>query len=348
MENNLSISNSKSNLKWVFIILLVMIALTEMLIYKFRFEIIDHPWIKMHLAQQALLKKEWKYMILADSGSLVGIDPRAISKDLGNLSFPSCQTIGPYLLLKRYLKTSSAPKMIFFNLSPEGWGESFFFKEEFIRYSMNFGDFLIVWNDLTYPERICFLTAHFMPSSRNRVWINSWLATRITLFFNGIFSPKAATLARSQKTISGQIVLTDQGFILSPESERSMDEGDIKNLKQYGLDHKFTFSARNLKYFDLFVKLAHEKGIEIVFYEGPIPEVIYSIRESTGYNNSYRSLISEMKRKYDFVIFDGSDNPVFSNEKYTRNFHLNKTGAEAFTALFRDKIFFKYARESKH
>ena len=88
-------------------------------------------------------------------------------------------------------------------------------------------------------------------------------------------------------------------------------------------------------YINMILTLCKEESIPVYIDQLPMGKEGHQILSSNGYFESYKKYMNSLAEKYDIPVED--EIPLFENQYFTDNSHLNDEGAKILTAMWREK-----------
>jgi len=126
------------------------------------------------------------------------------------------------------------------------------------------------------------------------------------------------------------------GYIYTSSRANNLSDELIKKSTYWQED--FYIDQDALYWYKKLLTLAREKNIEVVIFNMPLVEDIFSKREQNGSNKRYEQLMEKLHKEYDNVIIV---KPIL--EGYKRSYfvdvdHLNESGSAIFCEVLAEKI----------
>ncbi len=298
---------------------LLLLILTEALIYVNRPLFIKDYWNKFLINEHSLIdqKRDYDYLIIGDSIQKTGIDPLKVDNDLLSLGLPGGKPMSQYLLLDRYLKTHKPPKAIFLYIDPEAPMDSLFV---ILRYFVSIPEAITIWRDLKWSEKQIYLM---------KFWAS------LDLRKTGLIK-RAEYSGTNTKFLDTMIA--NRGYMPIPDADKSIGDDYFKNHKDR-YQRAISFSKNDLKYLDKLTALAESKKIRVVFIGFVLPKELHDILEISGFNKSYWAFFKYLQVRYKKAYFVKQNIMFLDNKYFGDQAHVNNEGSEIYTEYFKNKIF---------
>ncbi len=314
MPDNITTSNFKKPPKG-FVLVLILILLTEGVLYAARAGLITDYWNKFLINEYSLLeqKKSYDYLILGNSIQKTGIDASEIAGDVLNLGLPGAKPMGHYLMLKRYLKKHAAPKVIFWYPDPEDPRDSFFV---ILRYFVNPAEFFEIFGDLTWEERKVFLGRYFASLDHRKVGLT----------VRDKYEGSNEDFIRAMKR--------NQGYMPLPQAAQSIPEDYfLKNRER--VQQKVSLDTRDLSYIKKLTALAKKHNIRLVVIGMVLPRQLHSLLEDNGFLGDYRGFLNQLKEEHPEIGLDPNPAMFLDTHYFGDPSHVNAEGSRLYTEYFK-------------
>jgi hypothetical protein len=322
MRKNTTISSFK-RAPYGLLIFLALVILTETLFYISRPGLIHDYWNKFLINEHHLIdmERDFDYLIIGHSLQKTGIKPASMEGSILNLGLPGGKPLELYILLKRYLRKHEPPKAIFIYIDPEYPYDSLLVT---LRYFISFGEFLMIWKDLTWEER--------------KVFMLRYLAT---LDMRNTRTSKRDRYEHSNERFV-ESMIENRGYMPAPTSGNSINN-DFFSVSGKRYQKNIVITKRDMIYLDKLVRLAESRNIRVIFLGMLMPRELYEILEETGFNDEYRTFYAILKRKYTKAYFIEKPLEYLDNRYFGDKSHLNNEGAGIYTTYFERRIFIPYS-----
>lgn len=284
------------------------------------------------------------YLICGASHVSHGIDCRIADKEFGKIFFnsgtPAQQIDGTYALLKEALSRYKIQK-VFLEMdmgiitSPPA----------FLR-SDSTADYIVL-DFLRNPKiKFEFLAKITTPSN----WLNSLLPIGSDKLMN--LSP-IKFFSKLKSLVTGQYFKYEYKTAGSSYAGKGcvLDDEKLQKGSLFATEFEETFSAedicpQNIQNLDEIVEICKENGVELIFYSMPVTNFYLQIRQNyDDYINFMRKYAESHSCKYyDFNLCRESF-LTLSDEDFSDDNHLNKTGIEKYTHAFCDFFTGKYTEK---
>jgi len=265
-------------------------------------------------------------IIIGDSRAKSGILPEMLDQEGGayNIAIGGCNSIEMYFALEKYLESHKTPQKAVVIFAPyhfcdiDNWGQTQTFN--YLTCSQLFR----VYCDAAKSDERALLGEHFFTDvfSYKLRLPNKYLAS---VYSARLWGRRAENLEKYRQ------VRADLGY-----TEFGSEKGNDK--ANYETHHEvFDLSPLVNLYYQRLLSLAQEKGISVYVLQAPVNETSDGLI-TREFRSSFAALMEEVKADHpDFVV--ESEIPVFENRYFGDNNHLNREGAEKFTALVKEKYF---------
>jgi len=304
------------------LIVMVLLLMTEGVLYLIRPNLITNFWDKFLINEHVLLDMpgDYKYLIMGDSIQKTGIDPTKVSEKILNLGLPGAKPMGLYLLLKRYLRKHSPPKAIFLYIDPE---ESYDSRILILKYFTTLPETASIWRDLTWKEKGEFLLRYWVSFDTRKNWV--------TMIGRRARYPHANSVFISE-------MKKNRGYMPFPNADKEIAEDFFTKTGNRRQD-KVSITERDMKYLDKFMELASSKNIKIVLLGLFIPEELHYILSETGFEEDYMKFLRRVARLYPNTYIVEEPITYLFNDCFGDMSHVNHNGSLVYTEYFKKQAF---------
>lgn len=256
-------------------------------------------------------------LILGDSRAKSGLIPEMMGDNIYNAAIGGATPIEMYYSMKNYLKNHESPKEVIIIFAPyhlceaDNWQQTLYY------------------NYLSLPE-LAEVESTAIEKTDSSVHYSGWITDIISFklrlpnkYLDAIYQAKfiANYNHNSEKYNS---VREDRGY-----TEFGTENGN--DGLNYETHHEnFDYSPLVIDYYDRLLKLLSENKIKTTIIQSPINSSS-SEKISEDFLDGYDAYLSAIEESYpDFTVEHGL--PVYDNIYFGDNNHLNRKGAEKFTA----------------
>jgi hypothetical protein len=265
-------------------------------------------------------------LVLGDSRAKSGIVPGLLTegeeKKAYNIAIGGCNTIEMYYALDSYLKHHSAPEKAIVIFAPyhfcdiDNWGQTMNFNY------LSTGDLFEIYLRAVQKGETSALGEHFFSdllSCKLRL-PNKYLAS---------FYEAGQRERESENRDKYSSVRSDRGYTCFGEEEEN-------DLPSYETHHPgFDSLGLVVLYYDMLLKRAKDAGIEVLSLQSPVNPASASAI-SREFRDGYRAMMEDFEKRYPDFVFE-KEIPDFESSCFGDNNHLNRRGADRFTADVRDR-----------
>ncbi len=267
-----------------------------------------------------------KIVVIGDSRAKSGVLPKLLDSDGGvyNIAIGGCNSIEMYYALEDYLKKHKKPEKAIVIFAPyhfcdiDNWGQTQTFNY------LSTDRLLSVYVEALKSRETGLLGEHFFTDvfSYKLRLPNKYLSYIYTARVNG-------RLGENRDKYDS--VRADLGY-----TEFGSEKGNDK--ANYETHHEvFDLSPLVNLYYQRLLTLADENGIEVYVLQAPVNETSDGLI-TDEFRQGFAELMHEVKNAHpSFVVED--EIPVYENRYFGDNNHLNRGGAEKFTAEIGNRYF---------
>ena len=265
-------------------------------------------------------------IIVGDSRAKSGIIPELLGEDVDsyNMAIGGCNSIEMYFAVKRYLAAHEAPGEALVIFAPyhfcdiDNWGQTMSFNY------LDASQLLSVYADAARLEETDKLGEHFFTDvfSYKLRLPNKYLASMYTARVNGRLPENSAKY---------DSVRADKGY-----TQFGDEEGNDK--LNYETHHEiFDTSPLVTLYYSRLLEELEAAGCSVKIIQSPVNTASGEAITEEFYKG-FSSMMEGIKADHpDFTV--ETEVPVYDNKYFGDNNHLNRAGAEVFTAEIRERYF---------
>lgn len=273
------------------------------------------------------LRQEDDVVIIGDSrakSSLLPLELTEGNEDIYNIAIGGCGPIEMYHALKHYIASGGSAKKAIIIFAPyhfcdiDNWGQTQSFNYLSTAELMNvYGDALKSKETDKLGE--AFFTDIFSYKLRLP---NKYLASIYAARLNG----RSAENMEKYESVRAEKGYTEFG-----------DEAGNSNLNYETHHEVFDYSPLVRLYYSRLLQLAADNGISVIIEQAPVNEASGEVI-TQEFIEGYQQMLGEEQQKHpDFTVV--TDIPVFDNKYFGDNNHLNRSGAEIYTEIIKEKYF---------
>ena len=269
-------------------------------------------------------------LILGDSRSLTGIDPKIISDRAQSIGLTGGTSITTYYALKHYLEMYPAPRTIILSISPLLFEQHPEFYSRAVKYRLlTTGDAIEV---LKRAHELKDFPFEMTPANGNYYWELFLYKSNYLLYY------------KSEILAGGFYRMWHTNHEIYATLEKNAGFwGPSFSAPSHGLNieaHRTEFVRSPLlkDYFEKILDLCREKRIRVFFQAAPMNETSFKALKP-AYVLGYRDFMSGIRQKYrdsdiemNFELFS------YPDEYFGDPSHLNVKGAELFSELVKKLI----------
>ena len=264
-------------------------------------------------------------LVLGDSRAKSGIIPENLSKGVYNAAIGGATAIEMYYACRNYLNNHPSPERAIVIFAPyhfceiDNWQQTLYY------------------NYLTVPELAEVETGAFKTGEAAvgySGWITDIISFKLRLpnkYLDAIYQAKFTGNFEANKS-KYDSVMADCGY-----TEFGTDNGN--DGLNYETHHEtFDYSELVLDYYDRLMNLLEENGVETYIIQSPINEASGKVISSEFWTG-YDKFLTAVENEYpEFTV--EHEVPVYDNIYFGDNNHMNRKGAEKFTAVVKEKYNF--------
>lgn len=273
----------------------------------------DYPFLRQqkdHVLQDSDIQET---IILGDSRTKMGILANELGNNTHNLALSGASSIEMYYTLSKYLAHHPQPKAIVLSLAPEHFSSigTYPFGSAYLQYFTKneldeINEFILTYDNKDFRTT----TAWFYYRTPN---VYMWPVLKAifrprTKAFNEVYAEAERThgfMPGKRETNKTQVIAPEtkeDGFHLDPVTDIYM-----KKILELGI----------------------ERHIPIYVIQMPMGQAGHKILTESGYLHAYADYMRSLEQAYGIRI--QKDVPVYKNEYFCDDSHLNRKGAEIFT-----------------
>ena len=272
-------------------------------------------------------------LVMGDSRCLAGIIPAKLSENALSLAVGGGTPVENYYILKNYLKYNRPPKKILLSYTPFFFERHSFFLGSTARFKFLTDSEMEEVIDRAIKLQCGILDEKDTPidSGYKSYW--AYLKYRLNLvhIYRAELTESLLFCRRSSNLEKYKQLLTSKGHSLFGTSQKA-----VGTVCEVGKSEFKPYQLYN-SYFNDFIELCNKYNIQIIYHTAPYSEISYK-EMNKRYIKQYFKYIKLMGQKYPKVVFDPTL-PVFDNNLFGDNSHVNYRGAKTFTNYLKEKYF---------
>lgn len=260
-------------------------------------------------------------LLLGDSCIQSGILALELSDDAYNLALAGSSPVEMYYTLKIYLVHHPRPKVVFLAFSPEHYRKY----DSYLSFAQKYHYF----DSSTINEINQVIKENGGPDYTKDTFSYRYRLPDVYMksIFRSIMSPQHQEnmkLYEKSKEHKGRLFFPD----------KTVGAGNFSEKKSF-----LFIRADYLNfYMEKLIQLCCEENIPIYLEQMPMENSVYQNLMEWGYIAKYEYYMKGLRDKYN--IFVNCQIPVYPEEYFCDELHLNEKGAKKFTKEFRDKYHF--------
>ena len=253
-------------------------------------------------------------ILLGDSRMKIDVDPLSLDSSVYSLALSGCNPMDMYYTLRWYLQNNKKPKGVILGFAPT----HFTHMENYTGRGLYFH----YYSDAEVEEINANVLAYDRVDFRSEALKYKYRAP--VIYLSGIVHSLKEKRQEENRKSYASLMATKGAFVLNgrkaeddpvrPEEMRTRDFVPLKSLDYY---------------FCQTIMLCKEAGIPIVVEQFPMGEFGVKHLKETGYYAEYHNYMENIRMTYDIPVV--TDIPVYPNEFFADNSHLNKEGTQRFT-----------------
>lgn len=280
----------------------------------------DYPFLRQqhdHVMQDSDIQET---IILGDSRTKMGILACDLGDNTHNLSLSGASAIEMYYTLKNYLKHHPQPKAIVVSLAPEHFTS--------IGTYPNGSAYLQFFTRDELDEINSLLLAYDNKDFRTTTTCFYYRTPNVYMWpvLKGLFQPRT----KEFNEVYAEAMRT-HGF-MPGKREVDMEKVVAPEVKE----GKFRLDPVVDIYMNKLLTLSVERNIPVYVIQMPMGKDGHKILTESGYLRDYADYMECLKQAYDIKV--QTDIPVFDNQYFGDNSHLNRRGADLFTEKLKQKF----------
>jgi len=263
-------------------------------------------------------------LIIGDSRAKSGIIPGELKGDGSayNIAIGGASPVEMYYGMKNYLKSHKAPENALVIFGPyhfcrlDNWNQTLYY------------------NYLSLPELLEAETNALRLNDKNVVykdWFPDLLSFKLRLpnkYLDAVYTSNfGGNMAKNTDKYSS--VREDLGYTAFGEEEENNNGNYESNLQS------FDTTPMSEVYYIKLLDLLKESGVDVIIEQGPFNEGSDALIKEE-FREKYRSFMDEIALRYPEFSVE-PEIPVYDKKNFGDNNHLNRRGAEKFTAEIREK-----------
>ena len=253
-------------------------------------------------------------LLLGDSRMKIGVDPAILSESAYNMALSGCNPIDMYYSLQRYLKNNDAPKLVIIGYAPthlthmENYTErSLYFhylsEDEVQEANENIRKY--DGKDMTgeYIKYKYRSPAIYLTGVLHNLRKNAKVANEVE--YAQLAEQRGAMFLEAVKAPTDQV---------RPEETKAMDFSPLASLDFYLRET---------------IQLCQTNGIPVMIIQFPMGEYGIEKLKESGYLVTYKTYMEDIRDQYGIPV--QTDIPMYTNDMFADNSHLNRNGNRVFS-----------------